>query len=661
MTRRIDNPDTNADIELRGILDASVRTSFIMVAGAGSGKTTSLIKALEHIGKKFGAEMRRRNQQVACITYTDVAVQEIKEDVGNNPLFHISTIHSFLWELVKPFQKDISAWVKQRMADKLEQLRQKSDSFGPRVRQTTIENTKRDIASLIAMLKTIGGVKRFTYESGSDYPNGILGHDDIIKMGPQLVKDRPLLASIIAQKYPFFFVDESQDTFPDFVDALKPIANKMSGTFCLGFFGDPMQKIYMSGVGDIALEDTWKRITKPENFRCPTEILSVINNIRSQGDGLTQTRGRQQLMNGTWCPEQGIAKMFILPTDEHRTHNLERIRTWLAEHYSDPSWKSDSKEADVRILVIEHRMAAARLGFPDLFAAFNDDAPEPFRNSFREGTAWALQPFHDVLLPLSLAFWEDRQFKVVTLLRKHCPLLNNGILTGDVNIAELFTSLKENVRNVTDLLSENSNASVLDVLRFSSNVKLLKLDERLKKYVDQVSVEKLENVPFSSPAVPKGDDNDEEKTEAAIASYLKCPAKQVREYYKYINDESPYSTHQGIKGAEFAKVLVVLDDYESRHSQFSYDKLLGLKEPSQTDIDNKIQNKDSVFDRTRRLLYVCCSRATNGLAVALYSANVEMAATQLKTNGLFKPSDILTLEDTALPSNTFPPQSSIAP
>jgi ATP-dependent DNA helicase UvrD/PcrA len=204
MTRRIDKPDTDADIELRGYLDADNRDNFVMVAGAGSGKTTSLVKALDHIGKMYGASLRRCNQQVACITYTELAVKEIWSDVGNNPLFHVSTIHSFLWTLAKPFQKDIAKWVRQRLEDKLMELNQARDNFSLRVQQKTRDKNERDIGRVKRQLETIGDVKRFKYEGGSDYPNGVLGHDDIIRMVPQLIKDRPLLASIVSQKYPFF-------------------------------------------------------------------------------------------------------------------------------------------------------------------------------------------------------------------------------------------------------------------------------------------------------------------------------------------------------------------------------------------------------------------------------------------------------------------------
>ncbi len=71
-----------------------------MVADAGSGKTTSLVKALTHLGQTRRAELKARGQRVACITYTEVAVKEIWGDVGNDPLFHVSTIHSFLWTVV---------------------------------------------------------------------------------------------------------------------------------------------------------------------------------------------------------------------------------------------------------------------------------------------------------------------------------------------------------------------------------------------------------------------------------------------------------------------------------------------------------------------------------------------------------------------------------
>ncbi len=106
MRSRVGQPDTAADIELRGLLDSENLPGFTMVAGAGSGKTTSLIKALAHVVSSRGQDLRRRTQKVACITYTEGAAQEIHADVGSDPLAHVSTVHSFLWTIVSPFQRN---------------------------------------------------------------------------------------------------------------------------------------------------------------------------------------------------------------------------------------------------------------------------------------------------------------------------------------------------------------------------------------------------------------------------------------------------------------------------------------------------------------------------------------------------------------------------
>jgi DNA helicase-2/ATP-dependent DNA helicase PcrA len=604
-----------------------------------------LIKALAHIGEKYGDQLRERNQKVACITYTEVAVGEILSDVGINDLFHVSTIHSFLWSLAKPFQRDIAGWVRRRIAEKLAELREERGNFGPRVRQTTRDRNQRDIVRLESHAMAISNAKRFKYESGSDYGEGILGHDDIVKMVPQFALEHPLLATIIAQKYPFFFVDESQDTFPQVVEALKAVARQNRGKFCLGFFGDPMQQIYMHGVGAIPPDDGWKKITKPENFRCPATVLSTINGIRARGDGLKQTRGRQQLCDGVLQPVAGTANLFVLPADHRRDANLGHVRAWLAKKTSDALWASDTKEADLRILVIVHRMAAARLGFPDLYAAFNDNAPDTFSTGFREGNAWAMKAFLDVLIPLVRASAQGQQFEVMKLLRAHCPALDKERLNHVENPATVLAALKETVRELGDLMSSTAKATVLDVLQFVDRVQLIKLDERVRSYIVPPTLGSAESESATSPNAQDAEDSDADMEGNAMRAYLACPAKQLSGYFTYISDESPYSTQQGIKGAEFERVIVVVDDEEGRHFQFSYDKLLGLREPSKTDIDNERHGKETILDRTRRLFYVCCSRAKSGLAVILYTSDVQTAATRLKDTHLFDPGNVYTLND----------------
>ena len=204
-------------------------TNFVMVAGAGSGKTTSLVKALDHLAKTRGPGLKRRGQRVACITYTEVAEKEIWADVGNAPFVHVSTVHSFLWTIIKPFQEDIRAWVTDQIAEKVKKLREKNDA--PRRQKRTRERAQQDIVKLEAQLAVLPKKARFTYGSGSDYQKCVLGHDDIIKMVPMLLCERALLRTLVAEQFPFIFIDESQDTNPDVVNALKKVAVDATGHF----------------------------------------------------------------------------------------------------------------------------------------------------------------------------------------------------------------------------------------------------------------------------------------------------------------------------------------------------------------------------------------------------------------------------------------------
>lgn len=631
MTRRIDKPDTEADKKVRACIDAADRKCFVVVAGAGSGKTTSLVKALDYIGQNFGPELRRRQQKIACITYTEVAVNEIWTDVGNDSLFHVSTIHSFLWSVVKPFQKDIRNWLKQHIESKLSSAKSELMSLGPRAKVGR-EKLERSILKLEQALPKIDAVQRFTYESGKDYANGVLGHSDIIEMVPQLIHEHPLLASIISQRYPFLFVDESQDTFKQVVDSLIAVSKQTKGDFCLGFFGDPMQQIYSHGIGTIPLSANWERIEKPENFRSPAKVLSVINRIRAAGDGIQQTQGKK--MNGAdGASEQGTANFFILPNDSNKSHNLQLVRTWLADNCKDQHWMSDKRESDVRILVIVHRMAATRLGFQELFEAFNDRTSESVKESFTEGTSWILRPFLRFLLPVVAAYSDNRQFDVMNLLRSYCPRLSPWKVSEDS-----LRALKGDISRLAELLSTETEATVGEVLLFARDSNLIDFDERFEGFLDT-------QLNPSQGAKSEDTDENEDDLSKVFSSLLVSPARQLWPYSTYINELSPYSTQHGIKGAEFERVIVVLDDEESTHFLYSYNKLLDLAPLSKTDQQNIAAARESVLDRTRRLFYVCCSRATKDLAIVLYTDDVDSARSIVSQSGLIPERETIVLSD----------------
>jgi DNA helicase-2/ATP-dependent DNA helicase PcrA len=77
--------------------------SFVLEAGAGAGKTFSLVYALKYIIEKNGPRLLRNGKQVACITYTNAATEEIASRIDRSPLVIVSTIHSLCWSLLSQF------------------------------------------------------------------------------------------------------------------------------------------------------------------------------------------------------------------------------------------------------------------------------------------------------------------------------------------------------------------------------------------------------------------------------------------------------------------------------------------------------------------------------------------------------------------------------
>lgn len=637
MSSRANKPDTQADIDLRICLENVPPRSFIMKAGAGSGKTTSLIKGLSSVIRMHGDKLRKSRQRVACITYTEIAAGEIWRDVGSDPLVHVSTIHSFMWLLAKPFQSDIRVWVSGRIAEKIEALEEKQATYGPRVQQRTKDKDARDLERLRRQSRQIVAVKAFRYGTGSDYAKGILGHDDILKLVPHLIAERALFRTLLARQFPFVFVDESQDTTTEVVEALKTVEREPGVPLCLGFFGDPMQRIYVTGTGLVEAEPTWADIPKPENFRCSTKVLNLANAIRRDGDNLVQVPGQRLGPDGVVPTPEGSAHLFILPADDTRDVNLVRVRNWMAARTGDDQWRpGEDDQKRVKLLVIVHQMAARRLGFGNLYTALNSKAPSAFKDGFLDGSAWPISPFVKFLIPMAIAHTEGRQLEVMRLIRDYSPLLDKDSLVG-VDVAERLKGLGELVALIAAGIVGNSGLTIGDLLRQVHAAGLLILDPRLISYLDPNAAAPAQ----LAPKAELGNDGDEESDEsdkelASMDAFLACPASQLLAYQTYISERSPFWTQQGIKGAEFERVLVVLDDAESTHFQFSYEKYLGLKALSDSDLAHIRAGEETTVDRTRRLFYVSCTRALKDLAVVLFTADPERAAAHVRQLELFE-------------------------
>ena len=128
---------------------------------------------------------------------------------------------------------------------------------------------------------------------------------------------------------------------------------------------------------------------------------------------------------------------------------------------------------------------------------------------------------------------------------------------------------------------------------------------------------------------------------AAWRMALEASVDQIDRYDRYVRGESQFDTHQGVKGLEFPRVMVIISDDEARGFLFNYDKLFGAKAKSKTDLDNEASGKETTIDRTRRLFYVTCSRAEKSLAIVYYAADPAASRDAMIKQGWFEPSEIV--------------------
>jgi DNA helicase II / ATP-dependent DNA helicase PcrA len=597
--------DTEADRKIRLCIDNC--QNFIVIAGAGSGKTGSLIKALVYIRQKYGEALRVAGQQVVCITYTNAAVDVIKQRTNVDNLFFISTIHSFLWGLVERYQTDIRVILKEDLIPQRIGKQKKKDNGGKSKRAI---KARKQIAKLSQDIEYLSEVKQFRYGDGSrrDYSVGLLDHNDVIDLASIMISKSPVLQKIIGQKFPYIFIDEAQDTFLNVMESLNLVA-QLEGLPIIGYFGDPMQQIYSDNrAGEFRGPEGAVEITKRENYRCSTEVIKLLNVIRPK---LQQIPGDK---NVTGSVEMRLIQAEV-GSGSRRTYSVEQLSRALEKFDNalvDFGWAGS---VDVRQLFLTWQMIAHRLGFSKLNHLFSGRyASRAAEDAFRKGEHFVLQPFVDVLVPLMEANIKHDQIAMTRIMRQYSPILD-PIINKSASVKEV----KDKVQVAIDALSTVWNtASIREVLAVACEYNLIVISECLAEQLDR------------HRRVEAYDDSihSQEKSDWLIDEYLTYKTEELAPYRNFILESTPFSTQHGVKGEEYEKVLVVFDDTEAAWNNFSFSRLL---------TPNTVGTEATKGQRKRslNLAYVCFSRTVRDLRIILFTLDPLTAKQELVEKGLF--------------------------
>jgi len=601
-----DHIDDHVDEEIIKSFDKEMPRSFFAFAGAGSGKTRSLVNTLSYLDSHLGFDLLTYSRQIAVITYTNAACDEILRRVAYKPIFSVSTIHSFLWELIKNQQRDIKEWVKNNITLEIKELEVKQ--LTGRGGAASNERTKKIDSKKKRLLKN-ETVKRFSYNpSGENLGYDSLNHAEVIKMGSEFIMNSKTMQKILISKYPVLLIDESQDTKKELIDSLLLLYENHKSEIIIGMFGDTMQKIYTDGKDNLSLciPDDWKKPVKVMNHRSSKRIVDLANAIREDIDGKRQ-RSRSDA-------EPGIVRLFIADTNNDKAMIEKRVVDDMRKITNDKQWLISN---EYKTLILEHHMASNRLGFFDLFSPLY--AKDSLKTGILEGTLPEIRLFTKMILPLVDAYQSGNKFEVTKIIRQYSPLLNRKVFINCDNQITNLTMAEEAVKELCSLWNNKNVPICLEALRIVEKRRLFEIPSRLQGIVEL-----------------KSEDLQDETTDAFLSA-LSVSFDQVRYYNAYINDETSFATHQGVKGLEFPRVIVIMDDEEARGFLFSYEKLFGAKAKTKTDIDNEREEKDTSIARTKRLFYVACTRAQKSLAIIAYTNNVTAVKdTAIKNSWFFK-------------------------
>lgn len=639
------NRDAGVVEEICGYLTEDPPRSYFLFAGAGSGKTRTLVEVLRRMtgvvehekGGQLARQLRMYGRSIRVVTYTKNAVAVINGRLGDNDLVDVSTIHAFCWELISGFNDDIRAAL---IAIKEAQFEKDMQEAVAKPRGITPAK-QRDLDEIKADIEAFRLTDIFIYHPDREtHGAGALAHHHVLDVTAWLLKNRPTLQTILKDRHPIILIDESQDTMKGMLDALMSFAEPRGCGVTLGLLGDHRQRIYTDGHSDLPslVPQSWATPELQMNHRSQRRIVTLINKIWE-----AKLEGRTQPANGGEQHPRtekavGMVRLFVGDTSRSPEEKVAGER-WCADQMRQASGFDAWSQNQYQLLALEHKLVATRGSFLDAYSAMvllDPNAAAPTGSGENKGPT-TVQVLLNEFAQLEECVSADGvidESKVTEVFHRF-----GRLESMPEDVCERAMRVKEMLQAISDfaVVSANTEATVEQVLTPILAANLFEVDYRL-----------LEAFADKSPAPPVPARGEEESKKDRIrrgwCALFATPWNQLQKYRTYLAGNSVLATHQVVKGSEFLHVMVVMDDKLAGGSRFSYDKIFGGIQLSKSDLENVEKGKETVVDRTLRLLYVTCSRAQESLTLVLWSSDPEAALNRIKESGWFSEGEFLTIK-----------------
>lgn len=565
---RILNPAEKASEETLSAMFSAIdnHKCFRLEAGAGAGKTYSLIEALKYIISRFGKAYLKQNKRIACITYTNIAKDEINNRLDNHPAVYAETIHAFSWSILKNFQKEMRRYIPEI-----------SEKWRNRVDE-------------------IGGIRSQPVKYDLGYPSIsekeiTLHHNDVIDIMAYFLSSEKFRA-ILESLYPVLLIDEYQDTNNKLASALVTNFIDTDSNMLIGLFGDHWQKIYGTASCGIINSEKILFIGKNANFRSCKNIVDVLNNMRpelpqapkdpnSEGDVIV-------FHTNSWQGERRTGNHWNGDLPAEVAHNILHS---IIEKLKNKGW--DFAPESTKILMLTNNVLAIEQNYASIAQIFSDS------DDYLKKNDEYIHFFVDTL-EVACEYYSQRKYG------KMAEVLGRGVIK--FNNASDKAAWNRDMDILMGLRANGTIGEIIEHLKSTNHPRLShKLEEAEARFTQ---LQSLADIP-----------EDELSFFKRIEKFKLIHYTEIIALANYINDKTPFSTKHGVKGAEFDNVLVICG---RGWNQYNWNQML---EWSSLGIP---KDKIESYDRNRNLFYVACSRPKKRLSVLFTQEISQPAMTTLE-------------------------------
>lgn len=625
------------------------KESFIFNAGAGSGKTFSLIETLKYICLKYGEIIGRGNQHIICITYTNVAAREIINRLGNNRMVMVSTIHERIWSFIKGYQTELLEIHIDNMNRQISELKsklsnskecaeyqklneQQKDLFIQRIKnmknvfyenydkkagefREALLNEMQEFPSLLSNVnnyKKLVGIlyKIENYEeciekiyAGQEEYRTIsysvlnntdqlhkmkISHETVLNYGLEMVKKYDLLKRVIIDSYPYILIDEYQDTNHVVVEIMQVLLDyslEIGHPILLGYYGDAMQNIYSDGVGSSLLNSAEKFEIINKRFNRRSFKEIIEVSNRIRKDSISQVSFYEDSEGGKVSFYSGAP---------------DRVYAFIkecAEKYNN------TQDNPLHCFLLTNKSVASYTGFEKLYSCMEKSSY--YKKNYLQLNTELLSDELSKLGIVPVVLYKI--FKIVDMVNDDSAaipdLISQKIYSG-MNVSEL-KSIVEEIREITGDKLHDIIECLMEKYRTSDN-------ENFKRWLNEIFGNDILNVVgLKNYIINKLYDGELTTDEMTI---FDVDIKEFLTWYSYIhkkkNGSVIFHTYHGTKGLEFDNVVIIMEKSFGRDGGFfeRYFNYCYKEEEVGTEELDK-------YNSAKNLLYVSVSRAIKTLDI----------------------------------------------